>query len=266
MGNDFIELRGGRFNPIPSIFTLCNAICGFTAIALVLGAHTRGLVIPPLALWLIFAAMFFDVLDGLAARALNAPSMHGMNLDSLADAISFGAAPALFIYALGIHSVVAHTLPSVIVRLLAGLYLSCTLWRLAIYNTRTILGQEKETKVMFVGLPSPAAAAMICCMVWLLPQLLPAEKAQFFVYVIYTLAASLLMISTTPYPHLRNLIRKWPPWVLLVLGLLATALVYKFSIVALIFVAHFYILSTPIIDGISRIKHKLHPSNSHSSS
>jgi len=261
MGHDFIETRGQRFNPIPSLFTLCNAICGFTAIALVMGAYARGAVIPPLALWLIFIAMLFDVLDGLIARLLNVPSMHGMNLDSLADAISFGAAPAIFIYALGIHSVVAHSIPSIVVRLLAGLYLCCALWRLALYNTRAILEQEKEDKVMFVGLPSPAAAAMVCCMVWLLPKSVPAEQMQFYTYVIYTLVASLLMISTTPYPHLRNLMSNWPKWLLILLGLFAAFLIYQFSFVSIIFVAHFYIISTPLADGISKMKQKLFHKN-----
>ncbi|MEE9438465.1 MAG: CDP-alcohol phosphatidyltransferase family protein, partial [Saprospiraceae bacterium] len=69
---------------IPSIFTSVNLICGFLAI--LLGDFF-------VSSWFIFVGMIFDVLDGLAARTLNAQSEIGKELDSMADLITFGVAP-----------------------------------------------------------------------------------------------------------------------------------------------------------------------------
>lgn len=244
------------FNPIPSMFTLCNGLCGFIAIATAIEAHAQGLPIPPMALWMVCGAMLFDVLDGLAARVLDARSMHGLQLDSLSDAVSFGAAPAAFIYCIGMQMSGAHMLSTVLPRLLAGLYLACTLWRLAAYNSRAILGIDKGGKG-FVGLPSPAAAGMVCCMVWLLPQYLPTDLIRFIVFVAYTLTASLLMVSNAPYPHLRNLFERVPVWMPAALVLLGIFLVVNLGAIALVLLAHIYILSPPLAGGAAWVARQL---------
>lgn len=120
---------------IPSFFTCCNLICGLLAILL-----GEGL----LSFWLIFAGMFLDVFDGVAARLLNAQSAIGKELDSMADLITFGVAPASIYYLLAPGDDWVYFIPAMIY------LLGCAL-RLAIFNTL-------ESKRTFTGLASPAAA------------------------------------------------------------------------------------------------------------
>lgn len=97
---------------LPNILTLCNLVCGCIAISFVLTAHPHlittngGMDYYPILgssqlVWgscFIFLAAIFDVFDGLVARALKAESPIGKDLDSLADVVSFGVAPAMIIY------------------------------------------------------------------------------------------------------------------------------------------------------------------------
>jgi len=119
---------------IPSLFTLMNLICGFSAI-LVADLH--------LSTILLLTGMFFDVIDGLVARMLKVQSQFGKELDSLADLVSFGVAPA-YLYTL--FSPVDHWvmyIPSFFILIGSAL-------RLAIFNLRP------ATKY-FTGLPTPAS-------------------------------------------------------------------------------------------------------------
>lgn len=250
------EGAGQGFNPVPSLFTLCNALCGFTAILLTIGPRPVGVVVPVLALWLVFGAMLFDVLDGLAAQVLDARSLHGMHLDSLADAVSFGVAPAVLIHAVGMAAVEAHSLPALSVRLLSGIYLGCALWRLAVYNTRAVLGVDKESKAVFVGLPSPAAAAMVCCMAFFHARLLPGETVHFAMFVVYSLIASLLMVSSVPYPHLRNVMAGMPTWLAVAVVAGALGLVWFYRFPGVVLLAHLYILLPPASEVAGRLLHR----------
>lgn len=120
---------------IPSFFTCLNLICGLTAI--LLGENTW-------SYWLIFIGMWLDVFDGVAARVLHAQSAIGKELDSMADLITFGVAPAslYFLFAPGDSWI--YYIPSTIFLLGSAL-------RLAIFNTI-------ESKKTFTGLATPAAA------------------------------------------------------------------------------------------------------------
>src|SRR5712671_4267220 len=99
-------------HPIPTMVTLGNLICGFASIMLSMRANNLP-VNPPegavvmsaedylyLAGLLIFLAMIFDVLDGSVARLTKSTSKFGMEMDSLCDVVSFGAAPAVLVKAL----------------------------------------------------------------------------------------------------------------------------------------------------------------------
>ena len=84
---------------IPNTLTLCNSLCGFAAILYMLHSYkaspSAALNIFCVASWVIFFAMIFDVFDGLAARLLNAASLHGIQMDSLSDMVTFGVTPAI---------------------------------------------------------------------------------------------------------------------------------------------------------------------------
>lgn len=123
---------------IPSIFTSINLICGF--IALINGDHYFGSI-------LLLFAVGFDVMDGLAARVLNAQSEIGKELDSLADLVSFGIAPAYLYFLLSpLDTWVGYVPPCILV--------ASSALRLAIFNT-------KPSSDSFSGLPTPATAIFL---------------------------------------------------------------------------------------------------------
>jgi CDP-diacylglycerol--serine O-phosphatidyltransferase len=129
---------------VPSFFTLMNLFSGFLAIlSLASGQLFYGA-------WLIIAAGLFDALDGFMARLSNADSQFGIELDSICDIVSFGAAPGLMLYMMGLNK-----LPFVGF-ILSALPPLCGAIRLARYN---LDAGRKEN--YFWGLPIPAQAIMI---------------------------------------------------------------------------------------------------------
>lgn len=191
---------------IPTALTLGNSLLGFSAILYTLHAYAPelGEEVPNLlevSAWMIVFAMVFDMLDGWAARLLNAKSLHGMQMDSLADMVTFGVAPAVLV------AVMAHTqeldvLPYLWVWVLCATYLGCVALRLALYNVIALSDKEEEEHSDdFHGLPSPGAAAAVCSLVIL------HETANFNFKVIaqllpfYAAMLGFLMVSPIPYTH-----------------------------------------------------------------
>ncbi|MCZ6688894.1 MAG: CDP-diacylglycerol--serine O-phosphatidyltransferase [Planctomycetota bacterium] len=139
---------------IPSLITLGNAVCGFTAIYEI--AHGRY----HQAAWLILLAMVFDAFDGKVARMTKQTSDFGAQLDSLSDAISFGVAPAILVALMNQPS---PGIWSKATWFFCLLYVLSAILRLARYNVEAKRGTaEPDT---FTGLPSPAAAGMISAIV-----------------------------------------------------------------------------------------------------
>jgi CDP-diacylglycerol--serine O-phosphatidyltransferase len=254
MSNDAIIPK--RFNPIPSMFTLCNALCGFTAILYTLKSPAADTAIPILSIYLIIGAMVFDVLDGLAARVLNAQSVHGMNLDSIADVISFGVAPAVIIYQCGTTILSETGYAQNLSWLAAAFYLGCGVWRLAAYNTQAAL--EPGDHGHFTGLPSPGGAAIICSMALLIPQLGLEEIHSFTSYMAYAIISAILMVSPLPYTHIRRGLTGRKKWVIFSLGLIALAALFLYKIWALVAFAHIYMLHSPLMTLESRIVGRIH--------
>jgi len=237
------------FNPVPSLFTLCNALCGFTAIVHAMTAQPGQ--VPLISLWLIGGAMLFDVLDGLAARVLKAQSMHGMNLYSLADAVSFGAAPAVIIYRLILGDGTGTGLIEGVAWFVAACYLGCELWRLAHYNT--IAMQETDERIDFVGLPSPGAAALVCSMAILVPALDMDARLALVAYCAHAMLCAFLMISTVPYTHVRRCLsnsRKWVSFAFLAAVITSISI---FKIWGLVGWAYLYVLYAPVLEMESRL-------------
>lgn len=237
------------FNPVPSLFTLCNALCGFTSIIHAVAAPAGQ--VPVISLWLIGFAMLFDVLDGLAARVLKAQSTHGMNLDSLADAISFGAAPAVIIYRLVLGDGAGAGLNEIVAWFVAAFYLGCELWRLAHYNTIAIL--ETDDRSDFVGLPSPGAAGLICSMALLVPALDLGARTVVLAYIAHAMLSAALMISTVPYTHVRRCLSKSRKWVSIAFLAAVTASIFLFKVWGLVGWAYLYVLYAPFLEVESRL-------------
>jgi CDP-diacylglycerol--serine O-phosphatidyltransferase len=190
---------------VPTLLTLGNAVCGLASIAYASRLGKEGFsqehATTYLAIsgWLIIAAMVFDALDGFAARLFKSAGRFGAELDSLCDAVSFGAAPAFLLLQLGPgwEQPIWHRLLAAV----ATLYLMCTILRLARYNVESIDGASSKR---FRGLPSPAAAGCIAALA-VLRGTYTGEGARAVLEAWATVGAflvALLMVSQVSYPHL----------------------------------------------------------------
>ena len=217
---------------LPSFITLMNGACGFIAIVFAsrstevrwsfFSMRYFNMTHFALAGYMIILAMFADVLDGRVARLTRTTSSFGGQLDSLSDAISFGAAPAFLMV-----KVVEYHLAHLSFEFLrfsmliwrgiffsAILYAMCAVVRLARFNVEN--EEDESAHMNFAGLPSPAAAGVVVSLVIIHQQLLPRIAAMapesFYIFEIITLSvlplitflAGILMVSRIRYPHLAN--------------------------------------------------------------
>src|SRR5262249_51713472 len=198
---------------VPTLLTLGNAVCGLASIAYASRIGKDGFIRDldnfylAASGWLILAAMIFDAMDGYFARLFKSAGRFGAELDSLCDAISFGAAPAFLLLQLG----PSWDLP-LMHRLLAAvatLYMMCTILRLARYNVEAIEGIGSGKR--FRGLPSPAAAGCVASLAVLRGALdrqwpawnVPSVHAGIEAWATAgALLVALLMVSRVSYPHL----------------------------------------------------------------
>lgn len=148
--------RGKVFAVLPTALTLGNAVCGFGAITFASGWTNHD---APTSLFvaasLLYLAMVFDMFDGRTARWANRTSEFGAQLDSLCDAISFGAAPAFLM----LQFSVSYGYHPRLLWMVAAFYVVCTVLRLARFNAEA--DDDREKPKDFTGLPSPAAAAVV---------------------------------------------------------------------------------------------------------
>lgn len=131
---------------VPSLFTTLNAFCGFMSMMHASQGHIE------LAAWFIVLAAVFDSLDGIMARITRSSSQFGVEFDSLADVVSFGAAPSLLVY-----QAYLHTLDSLGI-IISAMPLVFGAIRLARFNVQ-LVGFDKD---FFRGLPIPFQALTIC--------------------------------------------------------------------------------------------------------
>jgi CDP-diacylglycerol--serine O-phosphatidyltransferase len=210
-----------RIPLLPTLLTLGNGVCGFAAIAYASKITLDGSMTAAeidyyflLSAGLILVAMVFDVLDGYAARLARCTSEFGGQLDSLCDAISFGAAPAFLLLRLG-QEWQANPLVAKLVAVVAALYLACAVMRLARFNCEN--SPDSTSHKRFKGLPSPAAGGCVASLAVLRSDLaasvlgLESPVLHTFVSIwapIGTFVVALLMVSRFSYPHFgRQLLR-----------------------------------------------------------
>jgi CDP-diacylglycerol--serine O-phosphatidyltransferase len=209
---------------LPAMVTLGNLVCGFQAIRL---ASQGNYVI---AAWLVLLGMVFDAFDGKVARLTKGASEFGAELDSLADVVTFGVAPAFIVAAMSRDVDLAHQR---LVGLACLVYAVCTALRLARFNVETTTDEASHQS--FKGMPSPAAAGQIASLVILhehlggasvIPRLLPTVA--FF--------AGILMVSNIRYPHMISVLfggkRSFSDIVYLVIALLLLGSVPEFTLAA----------------------------------
>lgn len=271
---------------LPSLATLGNLLCGLGAIYMcLLSAQAGGLdlhrattggeridsLFPTfiaIGAYLLVAAMFFDGIDGRLARLTRKTSEFGAQLDSLADVVSFGVAPAVLVLCIA-QPVTAMGLRDLdswdrlywrAEWVMAAIYTSCAALRLARFNVEN---EEDESAHMgFRGLPSPGAAAALIGMV-ILHQDLIRDVAPLWASNLLTkmmppmaMLIGLLMVSRFRYAHLVNtLLRGKRPFreVVIIAVLVLCGLVLQFQLtVAVGAVA--YALSGPIGGLVRKIR------------
>ena len=140
---------------LPNLFTLSSLCAGMYSIHLSTTAQNVADI--TMAAWLVVVSMVCDALDGRVARMTRTETELGIQLDSLADAISFGVAPAFLLYHWGMAE---WGLVGVFV---AAVYVACAILRLARFNV--LAGQGGGTKRYFLGLPTPLAAGTVISVV-----------------------------------------------------------------------------------------------------
>ena len=214
---------------LPSLFTTGNLFLGFWAI--VKAFDGQAVEAAPL----IAGAIVLDMLDGRIARLTGTTSEFGAELDSLADAISFGVAPALLAYRWALDDIPR------LGWLAAFLFAMCGVLRLARFNV------QKHTTDMryFVGLPIPAAAGQLAAVIAFAPARVTGWVHGLFALVLVTVLA-FLMVSTLRYRSFKGIDLRQRRSYLAVLGI---ALLFMFIAAhleySLLAMATLYTLSAP---------------------
>ncbi|MDH3628483.1 MAG: CDP-diacylglycerol--serine O-phosphatidyltransferase [Acidobacteriota bacterium] len=173
---------------LPTLFTVGNLFCGFSAIIQSMDGHLTSAAI------LIVVAGVLDGLDGRIARLTNTTSEFGFEFDSLADLVSFGLAPAVLAYAWVLK-------PFERVGWLVGfIFVVCAAMRLARFNLRNTVQEKRH----FAGLPSPAAAGIFSSLMLTFPNAFN-EGTAVAAPIAIVIFLALLMVSRVRYPAFKDL-------------------------------------------------------------
>lgn len=206
---------------LPNLMTAGNLFCGFVALTKIVEAE------PPNfnaairhALFFILLACIFDLLDGRVARMGGSESPFGREFDSLADLISFGAAPAFLVHRIVLRDVfVDH---AEVGWFIASIYLICGALRLARFNCLAASGGGGGKE--FIGFPIPAAAGLVASLTLFLMWWDDRDFAKGnwrYVLPVIMLFLSIMMVSEVKYPSFKSLdLRATRPFTKLVFAVL----------------------------------------------
>jgi len=208
-------LSKGRFRKrgiylLPNLFTTAALFAGFYAIVQAMNGRFEHAAVA------IFVGMVLDGLDGRIARLTHAQSAFGAEYDSLSDMVSFGAAPALVVYVWALKGM------GKLGWIAAFIYCAGAALRLARFNT-TLDVQDKR---YFQGLPSPAAAALVAGLVWVVHDAgIEGPDIRWAAWVV-TVFAGLSMVSNVRFYSGKDInLRRSVPFVALLLLVLSFVLV-----------------------------------------
>ena len=223
------KLRRRGIYLLPNLFTTGALFAGFYAIVQAMNGRFEHSAVA------IFIAMVLDGLDGRVARLTHTQSEFGAEYDSLSDMVSFGAAPSLVIYEWALKGMGKWGW------IAAFIYCVCTALRLARFNTNIGVVDKRY----FQGLPSPAAAALIAGLIWLMLDFdIAGTDVRWLAWCI-TLFAGLTMVSDIPYYSGKEInLRKSVPFITaLLLALFFFALIPSHPPVVLFCLFFLYALS-----------------------
>lgn len=172
---------------LPNACTSMNLFCGYLSIVMT----SQGEFLA--AGWLILIANIFDILDGRLARLTSVESRFGAELDSLADLVSFGVAPAFLVYTRYLEHDRIYGL------IVSGIFVLCGALRLARFNVT-----PHSQKDVFEGLPIPAGAGIVATMTIFELQFFNFMRIPAVIIPFVVLITSFLMVSKVEYPAMKK--------------------------------------------------------------
>lgn len=239
------------------MITMSNMTMGFFAIILASRGDARSLALAGI---LVCIGTLFDAVDGAVARAMHVESPVGVQLDSLADGIAYGIAPAIIAYQAYLSKLPKSGLFIDTGMLIALIYPICAIYRLARFNT----GAAEDDHVGFCGLPSPPAGILIASF--------PALEVPDFMFLVkYTvsfplsvfipiyLVVALLMVTRIDYSKTLAVIYRKGRFVLVLTIIVMILLISLFSMWFVFAMISIYILTGSILYIIKLIRKKKQP-------
>jgi len=226
---------------LPSLFTVGNMFCGYACIVYAMRGEFE------MAAPFIGIAFVLDSLDGRIARLTNTTSAFGVELDSLADVISFGLAPALLTFAWGLSELGK-------VGWAAGfVYVSAAAMRLARFNIQTAAVTDKR---YFVGMPSPAAAGVVAATIFAYPAGLRETSGAAPVMAL-VLVPAFLMVSTIRFRSFKSIDLQAPrSYTVLLILALAMFPIVGHPAGAFVILAYSYLASAFVELAINRMRRR----------
>ena len=234
--NPFVGRRAQRRGIflLPNLFTTAALFAGFFAIVQAMNGKFE------LAAIAIFVAMVLDGLDGRVARLTHTQSEFGAEYDSLSDMVSFGVAPALIAYVWALKGM------GKLGWMAAFVYCVGAALRLARFNTQ----METSDKRYFQGLPSPAAAALIAGLVWVMNEYGVSGGEVHWLAFSVTLFAGLTMVSNIRYYSGKDInLRRSVPFIVVFLIAMGFVLIAYSPPEMLFTVVALYALSGYVMTG-----------------
>lgn len=236
------QIRRGA-SILPSLFTTGNLFLGFWSVVKTIDGRFAD------ASLMIGGAVILDMLDGRIARLTGTQSEFGAQLDSLADAVSFGVAPALLAYVWALALVPRAGWPA------AFLFLVCGVMRLARFNVQRQVVDAR----FFVGLPIPAGAAQIAAIVFMVPEP-PAGPLQATLVLALVVVLAFLMVSTFRYRSFKGVDLRRRRSYMTVLGIaILFLLVAAHPEASLLAVTSLYTVSGPFAWALGTLRRRKEP-------
>ena len=237
-----MKKKYGEIYLLPSFFSLSNVFFGYLSV--ISCFHARYSLA---AFWIIMSAVM-DGLDGIVARSSGAQSEFGVQLDSLADAFSFGGAPAVLLYFWGLHAAGSAGV------FFSFIFLASGVLRLARYN---ILQKPVKSRKFYIGLSVPCASLFMASLILFHPQPLRTRSSAFLL-ALAIIVISFFMVSTIKYRNYLNfpLRQKINISTGLLLAIFIATLIFYTKVFLLVFFT-FIVLSGPATLVFDEVRNKL---------
>jgi CDP-diacylglycerol--serine O-phosphatidyltransferase len=224
------NLRKGVYL-LPNLITAAGIFAGFYVIIATTDGNFKT------AAWFILVAAIFDGLDGKVARLTGTSSKFGVELDSLADVISFGVAPGVLLYVWALRPF------GKLGWLAAFLYVICGALRLARFNVQVSTVESKR----FIGMPIPAAACIVSTCVLLFYELGGTGTIKTISMVVLVFILAFLMVSNIKYLSLKDPeLFKRQPFIFLVVAIFTLVVIVAKPEIMLFLIGITYLISGPV--------------------